>query len=103
MMVIELRKAYQDKIYELFEEIEELGHKKKALMKELKDMLHECFESSEEEYEGFRDGEYDDDKEMDYRRYRSYRSGMRHMRDDDDDRDMDLHYRRGMRRTRRAA
>ena len=100
MMVIELRKAHQDKVYELLDDIRELAHKKKTLFCELEDILHECFESSEEEYE---DDEYEDDKEMAYRGRRQYRSGMRDMHHDHDDYDMDLRYRRGMRRGRRTA
>ena len=87
MMVIELRKAAQDKAFDVLDEIKELGHQKKALLCELEDVLYECFESSEEEYE---------DPEMEYRRRRSYRSGMRRGMRDDYDYD-EMHMRRGMR------
>lgn len=48
MMVIELRKATQDKAFDILDEVKELGHQKKALLCELEDVLYECFESSEE-------------------------------------------------------
>jgi hypothetical protein len=78
MMVIELRKAAKDKVFDLFGEIEDLGRKKKQYMHELKETLYECFESSEDEYE---DDEYEDmygereSYEADFRN-KSYRSGM---------------------------
>lgn len=100
MMVIELRKAHKDKIYELLDEIEELGRKKKTALRELKDMLYECFES--EEYKDS-DKESDYEPEMDFRNRRSYRRGMREgMRDDEEYDDMGLRSYRNM-RMRRAA
>ena len=101
MMVIELRKAAQDKAFDLLDEVKELGHQKKALLCELEDVLYECFESSEEEYE-----DYEKDPEMEFRRRRSYRYGMRKHRDEYDDDDYEgMQMRRGMRmrRNRRAA
>ena len=91
MMVIELRKATQDKAFDILDEVKELGHQKKALLCELEDVLYECFESSEEQYEDF-----EREPEMDYRRRRSYRSGMRRGMHDDYERE-DMHMRRGMR------
>ena len=101
MMVIELRKAAQDKAFDLLEEVKELGHQKKALLCELEDVLYECFESSEEEYE-----DYEKDPEMEFRRRRSYRSGMRKHDDEYDDDDYESMHkgmRMRMRRSRRAA
>ena len=105
MMVIEMRKAAQDRAFGLLEEIKELGHQKKMVLCELEDALYECFESSEEEYE-----DYDKEPEMEFSRRRSYRSGMRkHDEEDDDDDDYEgmqmrgMRYRRGSRRVRRAA
>ena len=72
MMIIEMRKAAQDKAFELLDEIKDLGHQKKMVLCELEDALYECFESSEEEYE-----DYERDPEMEFRRRRSYRRGMR--------------------------
>ena len=97
-MVIELRKAAKDKAFDLLDEIKDLGHQKKMVLCELEDALYECFESSEEEYE-------DDDKDMEFRRRRSYRSGMRkHSKDYDDDEYEDIRgMRMRMRSGRRAA
>jgi hypothetical protein len=100
-MVIELRKAAQDKAFELLDEIKDLGHQKKMVLCELEDALYECFESSEEEYE-----DYEKDPEMEFRRRRSYKYGMRkHDREYDDDDYEGVQYRRGMRmrRSRRTA
>ena len=100
-MVIELRKAAQDKAFDILDEVEELGYQKNALLCELKDVLYECFESSEEEYEDFKR-----EPEMDYRRRRSYRSGMRKHDDEYDDDDYESMHkgmRMRMRRSRRAA
>lgn len=92
-MVIELRKAAQDKAFELLDEIEDLGYQKKMVLCELKDVLYECFESSEEEYE-----DYEKEPEMDFRRRGSYRYGMRKgMKSHDYDDYEDMQMRRGMR------
>ena len=92
-MVIELRKAAQDKAFELLDEIEDLGHQKKMVLCELKDALYECFESSEEEYE-----DYEKEPEMDFRRRDSYRYGTRKgMKNRDYDDYEDMQMRRGMR------
>lgn len=87
MMVIELRKAAQDKAFELIDEMRELCRNKKSILCELEDTLYECFESSEEEYE---DEEYEETPEMEFRR-RGYRSGMRNHYNDEKMRS----YRRG--------
>lgn len=93
MMVIELRKAAQDKAFELLDEIEDLGHQKKMVLCELEDALYECFESSEEEYE-----DYEKEPEMDFRRRGSYRYSMRKgMKNRDYDDYEDMQMRRGMR------
>lgn len=93
MMVIELRKAAQDKAFELLDEIEDLGYQKKMVLCELKDVLYECFESSEEEYE-----DYEKEPEMDFRRRGSYHYGMRKgMKNRDYDDYEDMQMRRGMR------
>lgn len=101
MMVIELRKAAQDKAFELLDEIEDLGYQKKMVLCELKDVLYECFESSEEEYE-----DYEKEPEMDFRRRGSYRYGMRKgtkSHDYDDYEDMQMRRGMRMRSGRRAA
>lgn len=101
MMVIELRKAAQDKAFELLDEIKDLGHQKKMVLCELEDALYECFESSEEEYE-----DYEKEPEMDFRRRGSYRYGMRKgmkSRDYDDYEDMQMRRGMRMRSGRRAA
>lgn len=100
-MVIELRKAAQDKAFELLDEIKDLGHQKKMVLCELEDALYECFESSEEEYE-----DYEKEPEMDFRRRGSYRYGMRKgmkSRDYDDYEDMQMRRGMRMRSGRRAA
>lgn len=101
MMVIELRKAAQDKAFDLLDEIKDLGHQKKMVLCELEDALYECFESSEEEYE-----DYEKEPEMDFRRRGSYRYGMRKgmkSRDYDDYEDMQMRRGMRMRSGRRAA
>lgn len=93
MMVIELRKAAQDKAFELLDEIKDLGHQKKMVLCELEDALYECFESSEEEYE-----DYEKEPEMDFRRRGPYRYSMRKgMKNRDYDDYEDMQMRRGMR------
>ena len=93
MMVIELRKAAQDKAFELLDEIEDLGYQKKMVLCELKDVLYECFESSEEEYEN-----YEKEPELDFRRRGQYRYSMRNgMKNRDYDDYEDMQMRRGMR------
>ena len=88
MMVIEMRKAAQDKAFDLLEEVKDLGYKKKMVLCELEDTLHECFETEEDEHEEDEyETPYDDEKlEAEYRTrgYRRYgRRAMRHMHDDD--------------------
>ena len=92
MMVIELRKAAQDKAFELLDEIKDLGHQKKMVLCELEDALYECFESSEEEYE-----DYEKEPDMEFRKRRSYRYGMRKHDDDYEDEYEGVKMRRGMR------
>lgn len=92
MMVIELRKAAQDKAFELLDEIKDLGHQKKMVLCELEDALYECFESSEEEYE-----DYEKEPDIEFRKRRSYRSGMRKHDDDYEDEYEGMRMRRGMR------
>lgn len=100
MMVIELRKAAQDKAFELLDEIKDLGHQKKMVLCELEDALYECFESSEEEYE-----DYEKEPDIEFRKRRSYRSGMRKHDDDYEDEYEGMRMRHGMRMrgSRRAA
>ena len=101
MMVIELRKAYKDKVYDLLDEIEELGRKKKTALSELKNMLYECFESKDEYEDSDKESDYE--PEIDFRNRRSYRRGMRGgMRDHEEYDDMDMRSYRNM-RMRRAA
>lgn len=92
MMVIELRKAAQDKAFELLDEIKDLGHQKKMVLCELEDALYECFESSEEEYE-----DYEKEPDMEFRKRRSYRYGMHKHDDDYEDEYEGMRMRRGMR------
>lgn len=91
-MVIEMRKAAQDKAFELLDEIKDLGHQKKMVLCELEDALYECFESSEEEYE-----DYEKEPDIEFRKRRSYRSGMRKHDDDYEDEYEGMRMRRGMR------
>lgn len=92
MMVIEMRKAAQDKAFELLDEIKDLGHQKKMVLCELEDALYECFESSEEEYE-----DYEKEPDMEFRKRRPYRYGMRKHDDDYEDEYEGMRMRRGMR------
>jgi hypothetical protein len=87
MMVIEMRKAAQDKALDLLDEIKDLGYKKKMALCELEDTLHECFEIEESEQEDT-DYEmpYEDEEKMDMDfRSRGYRRpsrrSMRHTHD----------------------
>lgn len=114
-MVIETRRAAKDKAFDLIEEIEDLGCKKKMALCELKETLYDCFESSEEDedYDEVDDryefGEKpDDDKDIDFRKLGQYKYNrhyaMRHaMRDDEDDdmRTSRAHMHSGMRMRRR--
>lgn len=86
-----MRKAAQDKAFELLDEIKDLGHQKKMVLCELEDALYECFESSEEEYE-----DYEKEPDMEFRKRRSYRYGMR-KHDDYEDEYEGMRMRRGMR------
>lgn len=93
-MVIETRRAAKDRAFDLIEEIEDLGCKKKMALCELKETLYDCFESSEEDedYDEVDDryefGEkHDDDKDIDFRRLGQYKYNrhyaMRHAMHDD--------------------
>lgn len=108
MMVIEMREAAQDKAFELLDEIKDLGHKKKLAICELEDTLYDCFESSKEEddreYEMDDHDDMEDDKDIEFRRRRSYRFNRRRMKDSemDDDDEMNMRsYRRSSMRMRR--
>lgn len=81
---IEMRKAAQDKAFDLLEEVKELGHKKKMVLCELEDTLYECFESTDndDENEYDREDEYtpfeeEQDMDVDYRKRGGYRYGSR--------------------------
>lgn len=79
-MVIEMREAAYNKVFDLLDEVKDLGKKKKLVLCELEDAIYECYESSKEEYESMDDEQYeDDDTDMNFRRYRGMRSsrGMR--------------------------
>lgn len=97
MVVIELREAAYDKMFNLLDEIKDLGKKKRMVLCELEDAMYECYEASKgEEHEDAQDSE----GEMEYRRRRGMRS-MKHEHDyyDDDDMDRGYRFRRGMRKS----
>lgn len=88
-----MREAAYEKAFGLLDEIKDLGKKKKMILCELEDTLYECYEASkdkesgeyEEDYESPEMGEESSD--IEFRRRRGYRSGMRMrrgMRDDED-------------------
>ena len=118
MIIIETRQAAKDKAFDLIDEIEDLGHKKKMALCELKETLYDCFESSEEDEDEYDESEdryepveeSDEDQDIDFRRRGSYRynrnyamrSGMRsHDVDDMDMRNSRAYRRRAMRMRRR--
>lgn len=91
-----MREAAYDKVFDLLDEVKELGKKKRMVLCELEDAMYECYEASKgEEHEDAQDSE----SEIEYRRRRGMRS-MKHDRDYEDD-DMDMRgyrFRRGMRK-----
>lgn len=92
--MIELRQAAKDMVFDLLDEINTLGRKKKMAMCKLEDTLYECFESSEdyEEDEDF-ENEYETPSDMDeiqYRKQSRNRSAMRDMHREDMDDDMNM-------------
>ena len=99
-----MRQAAKDKAFEILDEIKDLGRKKKMAICELEETLYDCFESSDEdedEYKEIEDG-YESDDDMNFRGRRSYRYGHRYgMRHDDMDDDMSHSYRRRAMRMRR--
>lgn len=118
MIIIETRQAAKDKAFDLIDEIEDLGYKKKMALCELKETLYDCFESSEEDEDEYDESEdryepveeSDEDQDIDFRRRGSYRynrnyamrSGMRsHDVDDMDMRNSRAYRRRAMRMRRR--
>lgn len=82
-MVIELRKAHKEKAFDLIDSLKELGHKKKAVICELEDILYRCFESSEEDYDEEYEGEHEG-HEFGLRGRRAYRKGMRSRHHEDE-------------------
>ena len=80
MMVIEMREATKEKVFDLLDEIKDLGHKKKLALSELEDALYECFEEDDRE---------DEESDMNYRKSRMYRSRRSSMRDHSDYEDDD--------------
>lgn len=117
MMVIEMRQAAKDKAFDILDEIEDLGRKKKMALCELKETLYECFESSDDEddYEDTEDryepiDESAEDQDIDFRNRKSYKYNRNYamrsaMHDDDDMEDMNMRnsrmYRRRAMRMRR--
>lgn len=99
MVMIEMREAAYDTAFDLLDELKELGKKKKIALCELEDAIWECYEASKDkESEESKDGTTD----MEYRRRRGMRRGMRHEYPsyyDEEDDDMRKGYRshRGMR------
>ena len=82
MMVIEMRDA-KERVFDLLEEIKDLGHRKKVALCELEDALYECFESEKEDYED------DETTDRNYRRSRAYRRRMS-MRNRDEEYDDEM-------------
>ena len=82
MMVIEMRDA-KERVFDLLEEIKDLGHRKKVALCELEDALYECFESEDKDYED------DERTDRNYRRSRTYRRRMS-MRDRDEEYDDEM-------------
>ena len=79
MVVIEMREAAYEKVFDLLEEVKDLGKKKKLVLCELEDAIYECYEASKgEEYEASEEDQYEEDEDTDinFRRLR----GMRGMR-----------------------
>lgn len=70
--MIEFKNAFYEKAFDLFDQIEELGKKKKIAINKLKDAIYECYEESKK------------DDEEDSMKYRNYRM-RRNMRHDDED------------------
>jgi hypothetical protein len=93
MMVIEMREAAQDKAFDLLDEIKDLGYKKKMVLCELEDTLHECFETEEEHEDTYYEMPYEDEEkmDMDYRSRGYRRSGRRSMRRMHDEDSIGMH------------
>lgn len=89
MVVIEMREAAYNKVFDLLDEIKDLGKKKKIALCELEDAIYECYEASkdEEEYESPEEGQYEDEEEQDvnFRRSSGMRRSMRGMRSHGED------------------
>ena len=83
MIVIEMRKAMQDKVFDLVEEVKDIDRKRKMVLCELEDTLYECFESGEydDEEESEESDYYDEEKDYDMEfKGKSSSYGMRSMR-----------------------
>lgn len=110
MMVIEMRQAAKDRAFDLLDEIKDLGRKKKMAICELEETLYECFESSDEDEDEYKDVDEgyeptdEEENNMDFRR-KSYRYGrrydMQHEGDDMEDGNYRSYRRRAMRMRRR--
>ena len=77
MMVIEMREATRDKVFDLVEELHELGHEKKMVLCELEDALYECFEKEDDDTESSEEG-----TDLGFKSKYSRRYGMRNFEDD---------------------
>ena len=94
MVVIEMREAAYNKVFDLLDEVKELGKKKKLVLCELEDAIYECYEASkDEEYEALEEDQYDEDFEndIDFRRSKGMRGSMRGARSHKDE-DYDDNY-----------
>ena len=94
MIVIEMREAAYDKLFDLVDEVKELDKQKRMVMCELEEAAYDCYEASksDDEYEDTEEHEKDFDDEdeefeMNFRKNRNARNiaRMRNMRMRDHD------------------
>lgn len=96
MVILEMREAAYDKVFELLDEVKDLGKEKKMAICKLEDAIYECYEASKKEGE-YEDTQEDDESDIEFRsNYRgNMRKNMRNFNDEDDDMEM-----RGYRKSR---
>ena len=87
MVVIEMREAAYDKVFELLEEVKDLGKEKKMTICKLEDAIWDCYEASKDKDDEYDTHDSESEKtvsEMDYRRRRGMRHGSYEDYEDDD-------------------
>ena len=97
MVMIEMREAARERVFDLIEEAKELGHEKKMVLCELEDTLYDCFEGEDKE-ESKEDS--DEGTDLGFKGGYNRHYAMRNFSDDEDDEDMAM---RNMRSYRRRA